>query len=179
MQKEIAYLGGGCFWCLEAIFGQLKGVEEVQSGYSGGFRKNPTYEEVCSGNTGHAEVIKIRFDPEIISYRQLLKIFFSIHDPTTPNRQGNDVGSQYRSIILFTSENQKRIAKDYIKKLGEKNIYSGSIVTEVKPFKKFYKAENYHQNYFENNTSQPYCQTIISPKVEKFRKNFKNLFKLG
>ncbi len=179
MPKEIGYLGGGCFWCLEAIFMQLKGVEEVHSGYSGGFKENPTYGKVCSGNTGHAEIIKIIFDPEFISYRQLLEIFFSIHNPTTPNRQGDDVGSQYRSIILFTSEKQKRIAKDYINKLGEKNIYANPIVTEVKPFKKFYKAENYHQNYFENNTSQPYCQAIISPKVEKLRKNFKNLLKSG
>jgi len=177
MNTETAVFGGGCFWCLEAIFSQIKGVENVESGYAGGLKEKPSYREVCRGETSHAEVVKIEFNPEVISYRQLLEIFFYIHDPTTLNRQGNDVGKQYRSIILFTSSRQEKDAKELIAELKDKKIYSGPIVTEIKELDKYWGAEDYHQKYFNSNPSQPYCQLIISPKVKKFRKKFAKLLK--
>lgn len=169
---ETAVLGGGCFWCLEAVFSQLMGVLKVESGYSGGDKPDPDYREVCSGNTGHAEVIKIEFDPDKTSYEILLHIFFTVHDPTTLNRQGNDIGSQYRSIIFYNSPRQEQTALRVIKEIKDSKIYPDPIVTEVKPQQAFYKAEDYHQEYFYNNPYQPYCQAIILPKVEKFRKKF-------
>jgi len=171
-KTQTAVLGGGCFWCLEPVFSQLKGVIKVESGYSGGNKPNPDYKKVCSGNTGHAEVIKIEFDPGKISYEILLRIFFAIHDPTTPNRQGNDRGTQYRSIILYSSPQQEQIALRVIQDIENSKIYPDPLVTEIKPLQTFYKAEEYHQEYFYNNPYQPYCQVIISPKVEKFRKKF-------
>ena len=177
MDYETAIFGGGCFWCIDAVFLMVKGVVKVESGYSGGYNEVPTYNKVCAGGTGHAEVAKIEFDPQIISYRQLLDIFFFIHDPTTPDRQGNDIGDQYRSIILFTSKDQEKIAKESIKKLGDQKFYPDPIVTELIALDKFYKAEDYHQEYFNSNQSQPYCQQIISPKIEKFKEKFKSLLK--
>jgi peptide-methionine (S)-S-oxide reductase len=176
-KTQIAVLGGGCFWCLEAIFSKLKGVVKVESGYSGGNESNPDYEKVCSGNTGHAEVIKIEFDPDKISYEILLRIFFSVHDPTTLNRQGNDRGTQYRSIIFYDSPEQEQTALRVIEEIKNSRIYKGSLVTEVKPLREFYKAEDYHQEYFSNNSAQPYCQVVVSPKVEHFRKNFESYLK--
>ena len=164
--SEIAILGGGCFWCLEAVFDELEGVESVESGYAGGTVPNPTYKQVCSGKTGHAEVVRVTFDPGAIAYRDLLEIFFSIHDPTTLNRQGNDVGTQYRSVIFYTSEDQKKTAGQVIRELG------GTVVTELMPAPEFYVAEDYHQEYFENNPHQPYCQFVVAPKVQKFRSKF-------
>ncbi|MGM0365207.1 MAG: peptide-methionine (S)-S-oxide reductase MsrA [Actinomycetota bacterium] len=174
---ESAVIGGGCFWCLEAIFEQLKGVKEVVSGYAGGSVENPTYSQVCSGNTGHAEVIRVTYDPKIIGYRKLLEVFFYIHDPTTLNRQGNDVGEQYRSIILFNGLQQEEIAKELISKLEEQNVYEDKIVTELKPLETFYMAEDYHQDYYEKNPSQGYCQVVISPKLGKFQEKFSELLK--
>jgi peptide-methionine (S)-S-oxide reductase len=172
--SQTAILGGGCFWCLEAVFSQLKGVIKVESGYSGGSKPDPDYEEVCSGNTGHAEVLKIEFDPDKITYELLLNIFFAVHDPTTLDRQGNDRGTQYRSIIFYTSPQQEQIIQRVIRDLESSKIYPDKFVTEVKPLTVFYKAEDYHQEYFANNPYQPYCQAIISPKVAKFRKSFTN-----
>jgi peptide-methionine (S)-S-oxide reductase len=172
--SQIAILGGGCFWCLEAVFSQLKGVIKVESGYSGGNKPDPDYEDVCSGNTGHAEVLKIEFDPDKITYELLLRIFFAVHDPTSLDRQGNDRGTQYRSIIFYTSPKQEQIIQRVIQDMESSRIYPDKFVTEVKPLTMFYKAEDYHQEYFANNPYQPYCQTIISPKVAKFRKNFTN-----
>ena len=177
MNYETAVFGGGCFWCLEEIFMQINGVESVESGYAGGFRENPSYKEVCSGETGHAEVVKIEFDPEIVSFDQLLEVFFYIHDPTTLNRQGNDTGEQYRSVIFFTSGQQEKGARTFIDNFENKKIFLGSIVTEIKPLDKFYKAKDYHQKYFMSNPSQPYCQLIISPKIKKFREKFTRLLK--
>jgi len=177
MGEETAVLGGGCFWCLEAVFQQIKGVTSVESGYAGGFTENPTYDQVCSGKTGHAEVIRIIYDPKIISYRQLLEVFFYVHDPTTLNKQGNDIGEQYRSIILFTDSEQEKIAKGLIMELDEKKFWADSIVTEIEPLKVFYKAEDYHQSYYKENTAQPYCQLVISPEVEKFQEKFADLLK--
>jgi peptide-methionine (S)-S-oxide reductase len=173
-KSQTAILGGGCFWCLEAVFTQLKGVKKVESGYSGGSKPNPDYRQVCSGNTGHAEVLKIEFDPDKISYELLLRIFFAVHDPTTLDRQGNDRGTQYRSIIFYTSPLQEQIIMRVIRDLENSKIYPDPFVTEIKPLTEFYKAEDYHQEYFANNPSQPYCKAIISPKVAKFRKNFTN-----
>ncbi|NHK33095.1 MAG: peptide-methionine (S)-S-oxide reductase MsrA [Asgard group archaeon] len=170
--SEKITLGGGCFWCLEAIFVDLKGVIKVESGYSGGQLDNPTYEQVCFGSTGHAEVIQITYDSDMISTKDLLDIFFDIHDPTTLNRQGNDVGSQYRSVIFYHSEEQREIANKLIKNLDNSQIWKNPIVTEVFPFSKFFKAEKYHQNYFKLNTSQPYCKIIIAPKVTKFKEKY-------
>ncbi len=167
-----AILGGGCFWCLEAIFKRIKGVKEVVSGYSGGKRKNPTYEQVCSGATGHAEVVKIIFDDNIISYEELLDIFFSIHDPTQLNRQGADIGTQYRSVIFPLNESQEKIAKEVIKKLNPK--FDNKIVTTIEPFEAFYEAEDYHQNYYDNNPYQGYCQVVIAPKLQKFLREFED-----
>jgi peptide-methionine (S)-S-oxide reductase len=168
--RELATLGGGCFWCLEPIFKDLKGVESVVSGYAGGTVPNPSYEQVCGGRTGHAEVVQIAYDPNEISFRDLLDVFFTIHDPTTPDRQGADVGPQYRSIILYHGPEQKAEAERAIADLGETGIWRDRIVTEVVPLEKFYPAEAYHQDYFEQNPRQRYCQIVIAPKVAKFRK---------
>jgi peptide-methionine (S)-S-oxide reductase len=169
---ESATLGGGCLWCTEAVFLGLKGVVKVESGYSGGTAANPSYEQVCMGGTGHAEVVQVTFDPEVISYRQVLQVFFTVHDPTTPDRQGNDVGPQYRSVIFYHNEEQKREAERVMKEVNESKIWSRPLVTELVPFEVFYKAEEYHQEYFKKNPWQPYCQVIIAPKVAKFRKRY-------
>lgn len=169
---ETATLGAGCFWCVEPIFDDLRGVEDVVSGYSGGHAENPTYQQVCSETTGHAEVIQVKFNPEEISFKEILQIFFSVHDPTTLNRQGNDVGTSYRSAIFYHSDEQKRVADEVIKEVTEEGIYDNPIVTQVAPFDKFYVAENYHQEYFANNPNQPYCAAVVAPKVAKFRKKF-------
>jgi peptide-methionine (S)-S-oxide reductase len=169
----LATFGAGCFWCVEATFQQLKGVSSVVSGYSGGNVENPTYEQVCTGTTGHAEVCQIEYDPEIISFEELLEILFEIHDPTTPNRQGNDVGTQYRSAIFYHNEKQKKIAEKVIEELNAKGIWKNPIVTEITPLTHFYKAKDYHQNYFRNNPNQPYCRVVIKPKLQKFEKTFK------
>ncbi len=169
---ETATLGAGCFWCVEAVFDDLKGVESVESGYSGGHKENPTYQEVCSETTGHAEVIQIKFNPNEISFKEILQVFFTVHDPTTLNRQGNDVGSSYRSAIFYHSEEQQRIAEEVITEFTEEGIYDNPIVTEVAPFDKFYGAENYHQEYFANNPNQPYCAAVVAPKVAKFRQKY-------
>jgi peptide-methionine (S)-S-oxide reductase len=168
---EIATLGGGCFWCLEAVFQDLKGVLKVESGYAGGPAQNPTYEQVCSGRTGHAEVVQVTFDPAIISYQDLLEVFFAIHDPTTLNRQGADAGTQYRSAIFFQSPEQQQVAQQVIKELEAAQLWTGTIVTEVAPLKEFYRAEAYHQNYFRTNPMQPYCLAVVAPKVAKFRRH--------
>jgi peptide-methionine (S)-S-oxide reductase len=168
--REVATLGGGCFWCLEAVYQELRGVEKVESGYSGGDVPNPTYRQVCSETTGHAEVVQVTFDPDEVSYRDILEVYFTIHDPTTLNRQGADVGTQYRSVIFYHDEEQKRTAEEVISDLETEGIWNNPIVTEVAPLDKFYVAEDYHQNYFRNNGFQPYCQVIIAPKVAKFRK---------
>jgi peptide-methionine (S)-S-oxide reductase len=169
-RSEIATLGGGCFWCLEAVYQELRGVEKVESGYSGGDVPDPTYRQVCSETTGHAEVVQVTFDPDEVSYRDILEVYFTIHDPTTLNRQGADVGTQYRSVIFYHDEDQKRTAEEVISELETDGIWNSPIVTEVAPFDEFYVAEDYHQNYFRNNGFQPYCQVIIAPKVAKFRK---------
>ena len=171
-QKETATLGGGCFWCLEAVYDQLKGVESVESGYMGGKMANPSYESVCMGQTGHAEVVQVTFDSGVISFSEILEIFFSIHDPTTLNRQGNDVGTQYRSAVFYHSPDQKSIAEKMISTFNEDNIFDRPIVTEVVPAGPFYIAEEYHQEYFVRNPSQPYCTYLINPKLAKFRKQF-------
>ena len=171
-QIETATLAGGCFWCLEAVFDELKGVTDVVSGYAGGHADKPTYQQVCSGMTGHAEVVQVNFDPKVISFRDLLDVFFTIHDPTTLNRQGNDVGTQYRSAIFYHSPEQKAVAEQAIKELGEKKLWRDPIVTEVAPIADFYPAEDYHQEYFANNPYQPYCQVVVAPKVAKARKAF-------
>jgi peptide-methionine (S)-S-oxide reductase len=169
---ETATLAAGCFWCVEAIFDDLKGVEDVVSGYSGGHTENPTYQQVCSESTGHAEVIQIRFDPTVISFKEILQIFFTVHDPTTLNRQGNDIGTSYRSAIFYHSDEQRRVAEDVIAEFTAEGVYDNPIVTEVQPFDKFWPAENYHQEYFANNPSQPYCAAVVAPKVAKFRQKF-------
>ena len=176
-KTEIATFGGGCFWCVEAIYEKLDGVISVTSGYSGGDVKNPTYEEVSSGETGHAEAAQIVFDPDKISFKDLLEVFWKTHDPTTLNKQGNDTGTQYRSIIFYENEQQKEIAEKYKSKLDNSGIFDNLIVTEIVPLEHFYEAENYHQNYYERNKSQPYCQLVITPKLEKFKKIFGNKFK--
>jgi peptide-methionine (S)-S-oxide reductase len=170
--NELATLGGGCFWCLEAVFEQLQGVDNVESGYCGGSTPNPTYKQVCTGNTGHAEVVQITFDPRIITYREILEIFFAFHDPTTLNRQGADVGTQYRSAILYHSPEQKQIAEALIAEFNAAKIWGRPIVTEVLPLEVFYRAEGYHQGYFRTNPTQPYCQSVVAPKVAKLRKHF-------
>ncbi|MCB0731231.1 MAG: peptide-methionine (S)-S-oxide reductase MsrA [Ignavibacteriae bacterium] len=171
---EVATFGNGCFWCTEAIFEKLNGVISAVSGYSGGHKENPTYKEVCTGETGHAEVLQITYDPKIISFEELLEVFWKTHDPTTLNRQGNDVGTQYRSAIFYHNEEQKKLAADYKAKLTKAEIFEDPIVTEITKFDKFYPAENYHQDYYEQNKSQPYCSLVITPKVEKFKKIFKD-----
>jgi peptide-methionine (S)-S-oxide reductase len=176
-EREVATLGGGCFWCLDGIYRQLKGVESVVSGYAGGTKPNPSYREVCGGNTGHAEVVQITYDPSQITYRDLLDVFFTIHDPTTQDRQGGDIGPQYRSIILTHSDAQERIARQTIADVTADGIWSDPIVTQIEPLTTFYPAETYHQDYFANNPNQPYCQVVIAPKVAKFRRKY--LEKLG
>ena len=174
---ETATLAAGCFWCVEAVFDDLKGVEEVVSGYSGGHKENPTYQEVCSETTGHAEVVQIRFDADVISFKEILQVFFTVHNPTTMNRQGNDIGTSYRSAIFYHSDEQKRVAEEVIKEITAEGIYDNPIVTEVTPFDKFYSAEGYHQEYFANNPNQPYCAAVVAPKVAKFRQKFVNRLK--
>ena len=170
--KEVATLAGGCFWCLEAVFDDLKGVDSVESGYMGGTTANPSYEEVCSGETGHAEVTQLTFDPRQVSFKEILEVFFVIHDPTTLDRQGNDAGTQYRSAIFYHSPEQKAAAEQVIANMGAAKIYEDPIVTEVVPASKFYVAEDYHQEYFRRNAAQPYCAFVVRPKVAKFRKHF-------
>jgi peptide-methionine (S)-S-oxide reductase len=172
MSEEIATLGGGCFWCLEAVYENLKGVSKVESGYMGGTTPNPSYRDVCSGTTGHAEVVQVTFDPAVLSYSDILNVFFAIHDPTTLNRQGNDVGTQYRSAIFYHSPEQKQTAEAKIAELTAAQLFDGPIVTEVAAAGPFHKAEEYHQGYFRAHPEQPYCQYVVSPKVAKFRKQF-------
>jgi peptide-methionine (S)-S-oxide reductase len=170
--EEMATLAGGCFWCLEAVFADLRGVARVVSGYSGGHVENPTYRAVCDGTTGHAEVVQVTFDPQAVSYRELLEVFFTIHDPTTLNRQGGDVGTQYRSAIFYHSPEQQQTAAEVIAKLEAERVWDAPIVTQVAPFEIFYPAEDYHQEYYQNNASQPYCRAVIAPKVSKFRQKY-------
>src|SRR3989344_8646845 len=172
---KTAVFGGGCFWCTEAVFQMLKGVENVEPSYAGGTTENPSYEKVSSGDTGHAEVIRVTYDPTIISYEDLLTVFFGSHDPTTPNRQGADVGEQYRSVILYQTEEEKQVADRVSKEIQESLKDGTRVVTQILPLKEFYKAEDYHQNYFKTNTNAPYCQLVIEPKIEKVRKRFAQL----
>lgn len=175
--KEVATLGGGCFWCLEAVFDNLHGVTSVESGYSNGKTINPTYKQICNGDTGHAEVVRVSFDPGAISFREILEVFFAIHDPTTLNRQGNDAGTQYRSAIFYHSPAQKAAAERFIAELTAAKVFADPIVTEVAPAQTFYVAEDYHQEYFAHNAAQPYCQFVVAPKLAKFRKKFANRVK--
>lgn len=170
--REIATLGGGCFWCAEAVFSEVEGVEKVVSGYSGGTTVNPSYEEVCSGKTGHAEVVQVTFDPRVISYKEVLQIFFATHDPTTMNRQGADVGTQYRSVIFYHNDGQRQVAEQVIKEIAEEKVWKVPIVTQVQPFKAFYEAEAYHKDYFKKHPEQAYCQVVIAPKIVKLRHLF-------
>ncbi|HEX7239804.1 MAG TPA: peptide-methionine (S)-S-oxide reductase MsrA [Longimicrobiaceae bacterium] len=170
--REVATLGGGCFWCLEAVFDDLRGVEDVVSGYSGGKVRDPGYDAVCSGTTGHAEVVQVTFDPAVVSFREILQVFFTIHDPTTLNRQGADVGTQYRSAVFFHSPEQERTAREVIAELEAEEVWDDPIVTQVVPFSEFFAAEGYHQEYFRRNPRQPYCQVVVAPKVSKFRKQY-------
>ncbi len=174
---ETITLGGGCYWCVEAVYENLNGVKSVVSGFSGGKTINPSYKEVCTGRTGHAEVVQISYDKTITNLDEILKVFFTVHDPTTLNRQGADVGTQYRSIIFYHNENQKQVAQKIIVALNKAKVYDSPIVTAVEPFTKFYKAEPYHQDYFENNRDQPYCRMVIQPKIDKFEKVFKDKLK--
>lgn len=174
---EVATLGAGCFWCVEAVFQDIKGVKKVESGYSGGSIKNPSYKEVCTGNTGHAEVVQITFDPKEVSFATLLEVFFGTHDPTTLNQQGADVGTQYRSAIFYHSEEQKQVAELAKKAADESKNWSNPVVTEITAFTNFYKAEDYHQDYYNLNGTQPYCAMVITPKVDKFKKKFEALLK--
>ncbi|MCR6642715.1 MAG: peptide-methionine (S)-S-oxide reductase MsrA [Sporocytophaga sp.] len=169
---DTATFGAGCFWCVEAIFQDMKGVHKVVSGYTGGHVDNPTYKEICTGNTGHAEVIQVYYDPEVVSFKDLLEVFWQTHDPTTLNRQGNDVGTQYRSAVFYHNTEQKELAEKYKKELDKSGAFSSPIVTEIVPVSKFFPAEDYHQNYFNLNQGQPYCTYVIKPKVEKFKKVF-------
>ncbi|MHC0447350.1 peptide-methionine (S)-S-oxide reductase MsrA [Flavobacterium sp. 3-218] len=174
---ESITLGGGCYWCVEAVYEQLDGVKSVVSGFSGGKVANPTYEEVCTGTTGHAEVVQITYDKTVTDINEIFKVFFTVHDPTTLNRQGADVGTQYRSVIFYKNEEQKKAAQSIIAELNKAKVYNSPIVTKVEPFKAFYKAEDYHQNYYSNNKNQPYCKMVIQPKLEKFEKVFKDKLK--
>jgi peptide-methionine (S)-S-oxide reductase len=174
---ELATFGNGCFWCTEAIFEQLKGVSKVESGYAGGKVKNPSYKEVCTGNTGHAEVIRLTYDPKVISFREILDVFFNTHDPTTLNRQGADVGTQYRSVIFYHNDNQKVEAENMIEALEKEKVFDSKIVTEVTAINNYYVAENYHQDYYNNNKNQGYCRMVINPKLEKFTKKYKSKLK--
>jgi peptide-methionine (S)-S-oxide reductase len=171
-RSETATLAGGCFWCLEAVYQEMEGVLQIESGYTGGHTANPTYEEVCSGATGHAEAVQVRFDPDVTSYREILEVFFAIHDPTTLNRQGNDVGTQYRSAIFWHDERQRATTEELIRELDSENIWPSPIVTESLPASNFYRAEQYHQNYFRDHPLQPYCAFSVGPKVGKFRQKF-------
>ena len=177
MPSETAFLGGGCFWCVEAAINQLQGVESIRSGYMGGRVANPTYQQVCSGKTGHVEVAEVAFDPAIISYNDLLHVFFTLHDPTTLNRQGNDVGEQYRSVIFYSDEAQKRTAEEVIAELTRDKVFADPIVTAVEPASTFYVAEDYHQEYFKKNPYQGYCRAVVAPKVAKFRQHFLEMLK--
>ncbi len=177
--SEVAVLGGGCFWCLDAVFRELEGVLAAESGYAGGAQANPSYEDVCSGRTGHAEVVRIEFDPRVLSYRDLLTVFFTIHDPTTRNRQGNDVGTQYRSVVFAQSPEQEQVARDVVRRIEAAGLWSSPIVTEIASAAPFYPAERYHQDYFERNAEQPYCAFVVAPKVAKFRKAFAERLKRG
>lgn len=170
--REVATLGGGCFWCLDAVFRQLQGIERVESGYAGGDYANPSYRDVCAGTTGHAEVVQITFDPSVISFRDLLGVFFTIHDPTTKDRQGADIGTQYRSIVLYHTPEQRDIAGQVIEELNRSHVWDNPIVTQVQPMTVFYSAERYHQDYYANNANQPYCQIVVAPKVAKVRKAY-------
>jgi len=170
--EEKATLAGGCFWCLEAVFVDLRGVSRVESGYTGGHVPNPTYQAVCNGTTGHAEVVQVSFDPRVVSFKELLEVFFTIHDPTTLNRQGGDSGTQYRSAIFYHTPEQKETSAQVIAELGAARVWNAPIVTEVTPLADYYAAENYHQDYYQNNASQPYCRAVIEPKVSKFRKQY-------
>jgi peptide-methionine (S)-S-oxide reductase len=170
--RELATLGGGCFWCLEAVYKGLRGVERVVSGYAGGWVSNPTYGQVCEGTTGHAEVVQLTFDPAAASYRELLEVFFTIHDPTTPDRQGGDVGTQYRSAVFYHTPEQRETAEQVIAELSAAGVWDAPVVTQVVPLETFYPAEDYHQDYFERNPYQPYCRAVVAPKVAKFRKHF-------
>lgn len=174
---ETITLGGGCYWCVEAVYENLDGVKSVVSGFSGGKTVNPTYEEVCTGKTGHAEVVQITYDKNITDINEIFKVFFTVHDPTTLNRQGADVGTQYRSVIFYKNDEQKKAAQSIIAELNKAKVYNNSIVTKLEPFKVFYKAEDYHQNYYANNKNQPYCKMVIQPKLEKFEKVFKDKLK--
>jgi peptide-methionine (S)-S-oxide reductase len=170
--REVATLAAGCFWCIETVYDQLKGVEKVVSGYTGGMIPNPSYQQVCTGTTGHAEAVQVTFDPTVVSFREILEIFFTIHDPTTLNRQGGDIGTQYRSAVFYGSPEQKSVAEEVISDLSSKGLWDRAIVTEVTPVTEFYPAEDYHQGYYEQNPSQPYCRAVIEPKVAKFRKYY-------
>lgn len=176
-QTESITLGGGCFWCIEAVYQRIHGVIRVVSGYSGGMGGQPTYAEVCTGTTGHAEVVQIVYDPSVIPFSEILRIFFNAHDPTTLNRQGADIGTQYRSVIFYHTENQRQIAEAIIRQLNQENVFGKPVVTELSPIKVFYPAENYHQNYYNLNSRQPYCQMVIRPKIEKIEKFFKDRIK--
>lgn len=171
---EYATLGGGCFWCIEAVFSEVRGINAAISGYSGGTIKNPTYREVTSGRTGHAEVVQLQFDPEVISYRDILTIFFHLHDPTTLNRQGADVGTQYRSVIFYHNDEQEKVAREVFEEIDRSDLWDDPLVTEISPIQEFYRAEDYHQDYYANNPNQPYCTFVISPKMSKLRKLFKD-----
>lgn len=175
MTTEMATLGGGCFWCLEAVYQEMKGVQSVESGYTGGKVENPSYQQICEGTSGHAEVVRVFFDPEIVSYREILEVFFTIHDPTTLNQQGNDIGTQYRSVIYYHSPEQEATAKQVIAAMAQ--VWGAPIVTELSPAEKYYKAEHYHQNYFRQNPNQGYCAFVVAPKVAKFRQTFANKVK--
>jgi len=177
VKTDTITLGAGCFWCVEAVFQQLKGVYTVESGYSGGNVKNPSYKEVCTGTTGHAEVCQIAYNPAEISFREILEVYWQTHDPTTLNRQGADAGTQYRSVIFYHNEQQKLVAEEMKKKLDDARIYKNPVVTQIVPFENFYIAENYHQEYYFNNTAQPYCSMVITPKIEKFKKIFSEKLK--
>lgn len=177
-KTEATTLGGGCFWCTEAVFSQLKGVEKVEPGYSGGSAENATYEQVSTGRTGHAEVAQITFDPDVISFKEIMQIFFATHDPTTLNRQGSDVGTQYRSVIFYHNDQQKMIAEQVVKEITEQGIFDAPIVTQIEPFKAFYEAEDYHKDYFKLHPKQPYCTVVIAPKIAKLREHYLSKLKL-
>jgi len=175
--REVATLGGGCFWCVEAVFDELRGVERVESGYAGGATQNPTYRQVCAGTTGHAEVIQVTFDPQVTSFKEILDVFFTVHDPTTLNRQGADIGTQYRSVIFYHDDKQKAVAERVIEELNAAHVWDAPIVTEIAPLPDFYPAEDYHQEYFRLNGEQPYCRAVVAPKMAKFRKQFSERLK--
>jgi peptide-methionine (S)-S-oxide reductase len=176
-KMEVATLGGGCFWCIEAAFNEIRGVVNVESGYAGGELASPTYEQVCTGTTGHAEVVQITFDPDIISFKEILEIFFTAHDPTTLNRQGADVGSQYRSVIFYHNEKQRKVAEQVIGELNASKVWDNPIVTQIEPFKNFYKAEEYHRKYFSRHPEAAYCKVVITPKITKLRKKYREKLK--